>query len=362
MTKILDWRRITLSVGGPALQVRAGSNQIDGVSHALNGISVELVDSLKAQLEDKDEELQKLQTTCLTLEQRIAQEQHESQRAKEAAAAEVQRANAATEILRQQHDAELRAAAQKARSEMGGLEGQIQRIRWEASEAARKAKEYGDGEIAGLRRRIAELETAVEKEKTGRTSEVQRVKADGEKAIQEATSRLHSAEKEALFAHESLRKSEEHAGESDQRLKTSEEALKAANERITSLEEDSRRQKSGVTTLQDALTIAQSRLEESTKQQAASEAQIKDLETALAALEASLKKEQSTHVHILHEAQESVATLEARVNELEARLRDAENARKEADEAAKQSAAELDDLFIVLGDLEEKREGDKVSF
>jgi septal ring factor EnvC (AmiA/AmiB activator) len=64
-------------------------------------------------------------------------------------------------------------------------------------------------------------------------------------------------------------------------------------------------------------------------------------------------------VRILHEAQESAAALEVRVKELDARLSDAEHARKEADEAAKQSAAELDDLFIVLGDLEEKREGDK---
>ncbi|PWW73560.1 hypothetical protein C7212DRAFT_217553 [Tuber magnatum] len=336
-------------------------NTINGIPHALNGISVELVDSLKAQLEDKDEELQKLQTTCLTLEQKITQEQHESQRAKEAAAVEVQKANAATETLRQQHDAELRATTQKTRSEVNELEGRIQRIRWEATEAVRKAKEHGDREIAVLRRRVAESEAVVEKEKMERAGEIQRTKAEAEKAIEQVTLRLHSAEKEALFAHESLRKSEEHARESDQLLRAS-EALKAANERITSLEEDSRRQKSEATTLLEALTTAQSRLEESTKQQAASEVWIGGLETALAALEASLKKEKSTHAHILHGAQGSAAALEVRVNELEARLRDAEHARKEADEAAKQSSAELDDLFIILGDLEEKRKGDKVFF
>lgn len=52
---------------------------------------------------------------------------------------------------------------------------------------------------------------------------------------------------------------------------------------------------------------------------------------------------------------------EEKVRKAEASRKEAENGKKEAEEKSKAVQVELEDLFVVLGDLEEKRSADKVS-
>ena len=99
--------------------------------------------------------------------------------------------------------------------------------------------------------------------------------------------------------------------------------------------------------------------------------EIEDLKTTIRRLEGQLEKSSKEHVQDLQTAHEDytlkLSDLEARLKRAEDKAADAE-ARSaslqgdvDAKEEARQTAqGELDDLFIVLGDLEEKRANDKV--
>lgn len=72
------------------------------------GISREMVDSLRSQLEEKDSSLQKLQEDFLALERQLGQERADSRRAKETAILEATRIKTVNEALQRHHEDEIR--------------------------------------------------------------------------------------------------------------------------------------------------------------------------------------------------------------------------------------------------------------
>ena len=75
------------------------------------GVSRELVDSLRSQVEEKQDALNEKQEALATLQKQLLQEQAEHRRSKEAAALETQRLKTFHESLQKNHSDELRYAA-----------------------------------------------------------------------------------------------------------------------------------------------------------------------------------------------------------------------------------------------------------
>jgi len=71
------------------------------------GISREMVDSLRSQLEEKDKALQKAEQDVLSQERQLAQEQADHRRSKETAAVELSKIKSVNEALRRDHDEEI---------------------------------------------------------------------------------------------------------------------------------------------------------------------------------------------------------------------------------------------------------------
>ena len=219
------------------------------------GISRELVDSLKAQLDDANQRIQKLGAEVVTFERRLGQEQADHRKAKESAMAEVNRIRSINEALQRNH----------------------------AEELERVARDH------------------------------QLAQADQQKASEEAIRAVQAQ----------MRKSREDSDATGARVRQRNE------EEVKDL-------KSTVNRLSD-------QLDKSSKEH------VQDLQTAhedytlkLGSLEGRLRR-----------AEDKAADAEARSASLQADLIAKEDARKTAQ-------SELDDLFIVLGDLEEKRARDKV--
>jgi small-conductance mechanosensitive channel len=88
-----------------------------------------------------------------------------------------------------------------------------------------------------------------------------------------------------------------------------------------------------------------------------SEAQIAQLKAEKATLQAALDKLKTQSQEIMTKSQDQTW----KVKDAEEKLRKSEAAVKEKEEARLAAQTELDDLFVVLGDLEDKRTKDKVS-
>lgn len=72
------------------------------------GISRELVDSLRAQLEEKDQSLQNVQSELVSAERQLQQENFDHRRAKESAELDISRIKNINDVLQRDHEQELR--------------------------------------------------------------------------------------------------------------------------------------------------------------------------------------------------------------------------------------------------------------
>lgn len=235
----------------PSIEVSVIANGIQ------KGISRELVDSLKSQVEDRTQALQKAEAEILTLERKLSQEQADHRKTKETTSAELMRIRNINESLQRNQEEEHRKLQ--------------------------------------------------EEHHTSRSYELQK--------------------------HESLVAS----------IRASITQSKEENEAV------------------------------SARLRARTEAEVNDLKNTIHHLRIQLDKSSTDHMQDLHTAHEeyssNIYALELRLQraqenaeEAEVRATEARKSLKEKEEARSSAQTELDDMFMVLGDLEEKRERDKVPY
>jgi hypothetical protein len=234
----------------PGIEVSVVANGVQ------KGISRELVDSLKSQLEDRTQALQKAEAEILTLERRLGQEQADHRKSKESASIELARIKTINENLQKHHEEDVQK-----------LQAANQRSLTEAQQAHDKV--------------VQSLQTDAQKSKQEHESKAAKVRSRHEAEIQDAQSTVQSLQI-AL----------------DKSNKDHAQDLRTAHEEYSS---------------------------------------------SLASLESRLKR------------------AEERAEEAEARAQSAEEAAKEAEQGRASVQTELDDLLMVLGDIEEKRDSYKVS-
>lgn len=269
------------------------------------GIDRDLVDSLRAQLDDKAQALQKIGTDRLNLERQLDHDQAAHRKEQETSMAEVYRIKQINEALQKNHALEaqrlerVHMTAYKSletttTQQIEELKKQIESMRQIAADEAGRTKEY-------FERTINQLRNA----KTGLDNR-----------LAEAARNVEVSSQEIVKAQRSL--------------KESKIELDAAKEHIQGLEK---------------------RLEERDQQ-------IEELRVTENQLRESLEDEK-TKVTML---EKEVSDFDSILKDHKERIKVGEKALEEKEEARSAAQTELDDFMMILSDLEEKRTRDKVSF
>lgn len=140
------------------------------VARLHEGVDRDLLDSLRSQLSDKDNALQRAESDHLTIEQRLGQEQADHRRSQEKFNAELLRIKNINEALQKGHEtgiarsefefnANLNDIKEQHRRHTQDLSNQIQLARSDAEKEALALSEQHKSEIAQLRKQIVDLES-----------------------------------------------------------------------------------------------------------------------------------------------------------------------------------------------------------
>lgn len=296
------------------------------------GVDRDLVDSLRAQIEDKAEALQKAETELISLQQRLDGVEAEHRRTHEQSAAELARIQqinaalqknneAALDELEKDHAAALQNMETQFRQQYQALQGQLHQHQRQVSEDKGKAREAHDRELGSLKRARADAEEKVTSTQQ-RAEEMSRTLADLRNQLATAKTELAASESKALDLSMSTNTELETA---QQRATDLEARVSERDEKIQKLLNMAQRSKEATAKITAEIAVVQQNMQKAEKSVKDREDKLKEAETRLEELDGKL---------------EGVSALE---------------------EEKKAAETERDDLLLVLADLEEKRMGDKVS-
>ena len=226
------------------------------------GISRELVDSLRTQLEDKSQSLESAKEELITLERKLGQEQADHRRSKETAAVELNRIKFINESLHKSHNDQIDElqkeharsmdqAQKQYQSSIQAVEAQLDQVGREADEALKKVRERHAAETTDLNGRIAALEANLEK---ANKDHIQDLKI----ADEEFTS-------QRLALESRMKRAEERSEEAETRANRAEEKLTEAEftaAKACKLSDENEEARKGVQTELDDLLMVLQDLEE----------------------------------------------------------------------------------------------------
>lgn len=204
----------------PGIEVSVVANGIQ------KGISRELVDSLKYQLEDRTQSLQKAEAELLTLERKLGQEQADHRKANESANIELGRIKSINQSLQKHHEDDVRriqAESQRSIHEVQGahekaasaLRAEVQQLKQEGEAAAAKTRARHDAEVKDLDSTIRSLQWSLEKSSKDHTQDLQIAHEEYSSNTKALEARLERAEERAAEAEERAAKAETSAKEQD---------------------------------------------------------------------------------------------------------------------------------------------------
>lgn len=203
----------------PAFEVSVVSNGVQ------KGISRELVDSLRAQLEEKANTVRNLESEMVLLNRKLEQEELDHRRTKESSAVEIARIKQINDSLHKTYEEELKKANEeyaRQRDEMvRGYEEQLrnaddrlERLTAQSEEKATKIRERNEAEIAQLKETLRRLEAQLEKAGKDHIQDLQTAHEE------------HIAKEETLEAR--AKRTEEKVEELEDMVKTIKTALEGA--------------------------------------------------------------------------------------------------------------------------------------
>ncbi|RYC65307.1 hypothetical protein CHU98_g951 [Xylaria longipes] len=213
----------------PGLEISVVTNGVQ------KGISRELVDSLRSQVEEKEQALQATLADVATLNGKLGQEQADHRRSKEASVAELARIKSIqqqTQIDAHQKQFEVAqkeaaAATESLRVEHNTKEAELQRqieyVRKNAEAEAARVQRRAEAEMADLRATISRLEVDLMKAKKAKTQEVEAAREELNSKLSAEKSKLKSAEKRVTDLEKQLSTNQGELGEAQTRLKEKEE-------------------------------------------------------------------------------------------------------------------------------------------
>ncbi|ORY63949.1 p115 like vesicle tethering protein [Pseudomassariella vexata] len=269
------------------------------------GISRELVDSLRSQIEDHKRALQTAEVNVDSLKQQLVQEQVDHRRSTEASAAELARIKSVNEALQHHHEEDVKKIQAQQRSKEEGHQRELSAVRREAQVNVEAMASEHRAKEAEMQRQLEYVKKTAEAE----TARVQR-RADADIADLRAT--ISRLEVDLMKVNQELTQSESQLLNASQANKVKAQALQALREEHAS-----------------ELAAQASKIASETAKAKKAEEQVEQLKTQMSQKEEIVQKTRS------------------QLNE------------KDEEKAAIQT--ELDDLLMVFGDLEEKVEKYKAS-
>ncbi|KAK5105968.1 Vesicle-mediated ER to Golgi transport protein [Lithohypha guttulata] len=354
------------------------------------GVSRELVDSLRAQIEEQKALLESSENEFATLRQQLEQESLEHRRTKESTAAELNRIKHINQSLQNNHEEETQAMQQefaRQQSVLSNMHGTtLTQMKKEHSTALEDLHRKHKAEKDYLEQRRTALEREVARQREG----IVKQQAEIEKAASHARHIQNEQQAEIESLHKNLKTIEE------QLSKTRKEHDSALRSARTEVGDQLRDAEARATEAEKKLNDAQSTLESSQNEIKELKNQLADAETRASSIEATLnplqanfaktkseKDELHTRLQTMNSDVEKLkaentnlqSQLSSTTKELEAAKSAAKTASNQATEpdidpreleelraaAAKQKdvQTELDDLLVVFADLEAKRAADK---
>ncbi|CAK7267454.1 Vesicle-mediated ER to Golgi transport protein [Sporothrix epigloea] len=253
--------------------------EISFVSNGIQkGISRELVDSLRAEVTEKDRTLREAQDRISTLENALGQERAEHKKSKDLAVSDLDKAKSAQELLSQRHEEELRQTRVEHQKHRSDLQRQMEQAQKAADAEMARLQRRLAAEMADLRATSSRLEVDLLKAKRSHTQELQAahngfksqladaeaVVTDTKKMCKELEDRLAAVEIQKAELQETLEAAEEDGHQTRDKLRVAEKSVKEAS--LLSNAEDAlaqaREEKKSVQTELDDLLMVFADLEE----------------------------------------------------------------------------------------------------
>lgn len=188
---------------------RAPGMEVPVVANGIQkGVSRELVDSLKAQVDSGTQTIQKLESDILTLERKLGQEQADHRKAKESATVEVGRIKNINQALQRNHEDDtqrLQQEHQRSRAEsqrthevaMQSLLSDMQKSKVDSDASADRVRARNEAEVNDLRSTITRLRSELEKASKEHVQDLQTAHEDYSTKTSALDSRLQRAEDKA---------------------------------------------------------------------------------------------------------------------------------------------------------------------
>ncbi|KAI0182146.1 p115 like vesicle tethering protein [Hypoxylon sp. FL1284] len=255
----------------PGMEISVMTNGVQ------KGISRDMVDSLRSQVDEKERALQAALVDMASLEGKFGQEQADHRRTKEVSAADLARIKSVNEAIQRNHEEESKKIAAQQRAKEEAYQKQLDAAREEAKIAAKAIHDEHGAKEAELQRQLdyvrktteAEVVRAQrrsEAEKADLRATISRLEVDLMKANKAKAEELHTAQEE--FA---------------AKLSAEQSKSKSADERRAKLEKQlSQKDKD--------LEESRTQLEEKEEQKSATQAELDDLLMVFGDLEEKVDK------------------------------------------------------------------------
>jgi DNA repair exonuclease SbcCD ATPase subunit len=286
-----------------------------------DGVDRNVVDALRGERDEKEQTIQELRTHLMTLEQKLDQEQAEHRKTQQSA--EEQRTTLKRINDKLHHDLDNEVAAKDREHRQATLELENKYSR----------------QVVALNSRLQQAAEESTNTATRTKQEYEKKLHDSNTAHAELKRRLEAADKGRQEALETIRNLQKHVQDNEANF----DAMTANRDELKSAaaeaQQDAAAQRHALQASQAAVEKLKSEIQELKTKVQDQTWKVKDVEEKLRKAEATAKGSKEER--------------EKEVKSVQAKLRAAEKSTEE-------KQTELDDLFVLLGDLEEKRSRDKV--
>lgn len=189
----------------PGIEVPVIANGIQ------KGVSRELVDSLRSQVEDRSQTIQKLDSEIVTIERKLGQEQADHRKAKESATIELGRIKNINDALQRNHEEYLQKLTKESRvaqlaaqtyyeSAILSMQDEVQKAKHDSDAAIARIRARTDAEIDDLKATIQSLENELAKSNKDHIQDLETAHEDYSTKLSSLESRLERAEEKAADA------------------------------------------------------------------------------------------------------------------------------------------------------------------
>ncbi|KAL4869745.1 hypothetical protein BDV12DRAFT_167150 [Aspergillus spectabilis] len=370
----------------PGLEISVITNGVE------RGVSRELVDSLKSDIEEKNQVVQQLESELVSLRHKLDQEQAEHRKSRATNGLELSRLQQMCDSLQKRHGQELSVLHEQHKQakndlleqhgeQLRAIDAQLRETSADHERKSSKFKKRHEAEVAELQKSIRSLESDLSRVKEQYGGETRDLATTIEALKSEATQAKEQHAVEVACLNKTLQDSQSKAKEAEQ-YKSEVAELKSKVEALISDADRTRGQHATeVSSLNSTVQDLQSKLDTAKQNY---ESEIAKLEFANESIRSELNtvKEQSAQdIEAVREdysakcsaleirarqAESEIESLEAEARknaqalaEAQKALEKAQQETKEKEEARQAAQSELEDLLIVFGDLETKRNEDK---